>query len=469
MANLEIFHGGPDFDYRQLFIDVLTEGAFDTQGSFMETVTLTHENITLTIQASEGFDVTGPRSIAFGKIASLTLKVDGTTVAVLNNLPSTISGGSIQSLMDATYSDPSDINIIYSFAAINAFGSADSDSLHGTQFGDTLDGSEGRDMIFAGDGDDLIGLADTASKRGDYVRPGLGDNTINATAVFGSDGKRGGHEMSFNDLIAKITVDLKAGTASAAGMSTTFDNVHYVAGTHGNDILKGGGPAKDWEAFVGNAGKDNIDGRGGFDFVFYDDEVDYGAATAHGWKNGTKGVVVNLANKTAKDSYGDTDTLKNIEGAIGTRFKDKLTGDSKANHFVGHQSADTLNGAGGDDTLQGGEGKDVLVGGAGRDSFYFGEFGNSVLDTISDFESGTDTIELEMDVFLDIGAKLSRGEFLARASGHDAKDEFDRIIFDKQTRTVWYDRDGSEHDYAAQKVATLQVGASLKFGDFDMV
>ena len=97
------------------------------------------------------------------------------------------------------------------------------------------------------------------------------------------DYESGRFTLAFVDLLGPITVDLAAGTASSSDMSATgLSYVRYVGATHGNDTLKGGGADVAFEAFVGNSGNDDIDGGAGFDFVFYDDEEDYGAATIGG-------------------------------------------------------------------------------------------------------------------------------------------------------------------------------------------
>lgn len=62
-------------------------------------------------------------------------------------------------------------------------------------------------------------------------------------------------------------------------------------------------------------------------------------------------------------------------------------------------AADILNGFGGNDTLNGGAGTDILNGGAGADTFVYNtaaqsRVGLGLRDTITDFTSGVDTINL---------------------------------------------------------------------------
>jgi len=65
--------------------------------------------------------------------------------------------------------------------------------------------------------------------------------------------------------------------------------------------------------------------------------------------------------------------------------------------LIGTAAGDRLNGEAGDDYLRGGAGADQLSGGAGRDMFVYAHVGDSTaaaFDTITDFTSGTDRIDL---------------------------------------------------------------------------
>ncbi|BDT16413.1 calcium-binding protein [Arthrospira platensis NCB002] len=81
---------------------------------------------------------------------------------------------------------------------------------------------------------------------------------------------------------------------------------------------------------------------------------------------------------------------------IGGAGRDILIG-GKGNDFLdGGPGNDRLNGGPGNDTLNGGPGRDILTGGPGADVFVFG-FGESRVaapDRITDFEIGTDKIDL---------------------------------------------------------------------------
>jgi Ca2+-binding RTX toxin-like protein len=108
------------------------------------------------------------------------------------------------------------------------------------------------------------------------------------------------------------------------------DNV--LNGGAGNDILEGRG------------GADTLNGGSGFDFASY--ESSPGAVTVRlpGVGSDTQTAIA-----TGADATGDT--LSSIEGLVGSRFDDHLTGNSLNNILVGGLGNDTLDGKGGIDTV----------------------------------------------------------------------------------------------------------------------
>ncbi|MGL9621324.1 VCBS domain-containing protein [Bradyrhizobium sp. U531] len=115
------------------------------------------------------------------------------------------------------------------------------------------------------------------------------------------------------------------------------DGNDRISGGDGNDILFGGA-GKDY--LTGGAGDDILDGGPGFDRAVYTDA--------------TGGVTINLAAGTASGAGVDTDTLVNIEAAIGSNFADTFnaagfTGDA---HVPGSPVGyNEFEGKGGDDTI----------------------------------------------------------------------------------------------------------------------
>jgi serralysin len=81
----------------------------------------------------------------------------------------------------------------------------------------------------------------------------------------------------------------------------------------------------------------------------------------------------------------------NFSIAYGTIIED-ATGGSARDLLWGNDVANALNGNGGDDVIKGFGGNDTLYGGAGNDNFGFANDGS--IDTIADFQSGHDKIDL---------------------------------------------------------------------------
>jgi Ca2+-binding RTX toxin-like protein len=78
---------------------------------------------------------------------------------------------------------------------------------------------------------------------------------------------------------------------------------------------------------------------------------------------------------------------------VGNDWNNRIEGNAGSNYIRGGAGADTLLGFGGDDVIIGDQGTDTLFGGAGRDTFVFTDTDHS-RDTITDFVSGTDKIDL---------------------------------------------------------------------------
>ncbi len=150
-----------------------------------------------------------------------------------------------------------------------------------------------------------------------------------------------------------------------------------IGGDKGADIIFGG-EGNDW--LQGNRGKDTLDGGAGDDFI-----------------KGGKGkdeLIGGTGNDTLKGNRGE-DILNGGEGndwLQGNRGKDILNGELGDDTLRGGKGDDILNGGEGNDILRGNRGDDILTGGEGADIFIFNA--NSSEDTITDFESGADLIDL---------------------------------------------------------------------------
>lgn len=216
--------------------------------------------------------------------------------------------------------------------------------------GDVIDTGGSADMVQGYGGDDYI------QDRGgaDSYNGGAGFDTLTYDSWF----------YRPYAITRGIVADLVLGTvAGPDGAKDTISGIEAVNGTFMNDSLKGNAAAN---TFIGFAGADRFDGRGGFDMVNYARDISQG---------GVDGIRVNLATGIVRDGFGRQDSLISIEGVEGTALADFMTDNGGDNFFSG---------GGGDDTLSFGIGNDTGRGGAGADSFIFRSpvFGD---ETIADF------------------------------------------------------------------------------------
>ncbi|MGB3408706.1 MAG: calcium-binding protein, partial [Jannaschia sp.] len=233
-------------------------------------------------------------------------------------------------------------------------GRAGNDFLRGDGGNDTLIGGDGRDTLFGDDGDDRLDASGGAAGTqgfGDYVRPGLGQNTILGHAALYADGE--GIDISYSDIRTATGVDITV-AADGSGTTTsrigtviddTFTFAHYFEGSFLADRMESTG-GDGWRGFVGLDGADTIVGGGAEDTLIYDNDAGYG---------GTLGVIVNFRTGRAKDGWGNLDVFAGIEGARGTDFDDLFAGGGIAGDrivYEGLGGIDTFRLAAADDVIR---------------------------------------------------------------------------------------------------------------------
>ena len=259
----------------------------------------------------------------------------------------------------------------------------------------------------------------------------------------------GGANMTANGL----------GTASGGGGNDTLTGIENLIGSAYDDTLTGDANAN---ILTGGDGNDTLVGGAGSDTAAYN--------------LATSAVVVNLATTTAQSTGGaGNDTLSGIENLTGSASGDALTGDSGINILSGLAGNDTLAGADGNDTLIGGAGNDTLTGGNGADGFVFNFAPNNTTnkDTITDFTSGTDSLQLSKAVFTALTGQvgtLSSEQFWSAADAVKGHDGDDRIVYNSTTGVLYYDADGSGAGAAVQ-IALLGTSThpSLLYTDLQII
>ncbi len=275
--------------------------------------------------------------------------------------------------------------------------------------------------------------------------------------IFSANGVKKGEEFHANTFIAGNQLNPHVSALNDGGFIVTWDSefqdgadlgvyvqrfdangkaTNMLVSTAGNDVLTGSafsdtltGNDKDNALFGGNgndtlagwSGADTMVGGSGNDIYFVeniDDEViekfNDGIDTVN-----SKVTYVSLENienitltgTSAIDGIGNSqaNTITGNTAAnwlSGGEGNDKLAGGAGADTLWGDNGNDALLGGTGNDTLNGGRGNDKLDGGTGN-NMLTGEGGNDVfkfitvghVDTITDFNVISDTIQLDNAVF----------------------------------------------------------------------
>ncbi|BDI15804.1 hypothetical protein ANSO36C_16060 [Nostoc cf. commune SO-36] len=287
-----------------------------------------------------------------------------------------------------------DIITIDTSISANLKGGKGNDKLYGSSINDILYGEAGDDELEGGDGiDQLYGGTDN-----DTLSGGAGNDKLFGEG--GNDilyGEAGNDELEGGDGIDKLYGGIDNDRLyGGAGNDKLFgeDGRDLLLGDAGDDELVGGADADtlyggsdtdtlyggaDDDKLLGEAGNDFIDGATEIDTVSYDNSpssVVVNIDEAQNYQNpgGTFHTTIvttsliptdtepnfTIAAGTAKDGFGTTDTLRNLENIIGSAFDDVLIGNSLNNRISGLVGNDLLVGNAGNDSLDGGDGIDTV-------------------------------------------------------------------------------------------------------------
>jgi serralysin len=187
-------------------------------------------------------------------------------------------------------------------------------------------------------------------------------------------------DKSFFDLLSVLT----AGSDVIKGTESGND---IIIGTNkGNDKIYGLGG----DDFIkGSAGNNLIDGGSGWNTLSYTETF---------WhRDGVKsGVTVDVVKGTVKNSWGGTDTVKNVQGYEGTHLVDRFNGGNANDSFMGLR---------GNDTLVGGKGLDEAR--YYKDAKYDGKLG-IVADLVKGkIKDGFGTVDTIKSIERVIGTKFN--------------------------------------------------------------
>jgi len=135
----------------------------------------------------------------------------------------------------------------------------------------------------------------------------------------------------------------------------------------GNDTISSGA-SNDW--LIAGRGADAYDGGSGFDMLAY---VRANTAVRVDMSNADG---TSFFRETNSDSFAFGDTMKNIEGVVGSRFDDTIRGlnGGRSSYINGFDGNDAITGGSGADVLKGGKGDDrINLSGGGGDRVFGGE------------------------------------------------------------------------------------------------
>lgn len=311
------------------------------------------------------------------------------------------------------------------------------DDLYGQGGNDFLNDGGGangfEDTMLGGAGDDVYRVGVRGSSTVELA--GEGDDTVETDfSVYGL-------QANIENLVVLTDVahaafvgnELNNGITGGSGADGLY-------GREGNDVLSGGSGAAN--TLLGQEGDDIYIVTAAGDSV-----IEFAG----------QGIDTVQTNSLAGLSYTLTANVENLAFFGSGNFTG--IGNDLNNTLQSSFGDDFLSGLDGDDVLSGLEGADTLLGGAGADLFaYFG--GETGLDRILDFTSGTDQIFLSALGFAQTGTLQ-----LVQSGTPVATTANSTFLYNVNNGILSYDADGNGAGVAVQ-LAQLNAGLTLAIGDF---
>jgi Ca2+-binding RTX toxin-like protein len=273
---------------------------------------------------------------------------------------------------------------------------------------------------------------------------------------------------------------------------STYKLQGLIIGTQGNDNLVGDsnanmllGKAGD-DIMNGQAGSDNMIGGTGDDIYYIDNTGDILT------ENSNEGI--DTVNSSISYTLGANIENLTLSGSSAING----TGNNLDNVIIANSGSNILNGGEGSDTINGGLGADKLVGGLGNDTFVFNSqfivdkfstlgfmnnwynnlyfmkvssiSSNGNIDTIMDFSTADDIIQLDDTVFAkltNIGT-LNSDNFRSSTNGA-AADSNEYILYNISNGNLSYDADGNGSGAAIVFATLSNKPVDLTYNDFVVI
>lgn len=260
-------------------------------------------------------------------------------------------------------------------------GTANADTLTGTNVTDRFHGGEGADRMTGGDGDDSYHV----DNAGDVIveRAGEGTDTIISTV-----------SKTLSAHVENLTL---AGIDAINATGNSLNNI--LIGNSAKNTLNGGAGA---DSMAGGAGDDS----------YYVDNTGDSVSEAQG--QGTDRVIASI-------SYSLGANVEDLQ--LSGTANLNATGNELANKLTGNSGANTLYGLAGDDRLTGGLGADHMLGGEDDDLY---EVDNTA-DVVTEFEDeGMDTVEASVTYTL--GANVENLILIGTAAIDGTGNELNNLL-----------------------------------------
>ena len=341
--------------------------------------------------------------------------------------------------------------------AITIIGNAGKNSLTGSAYDDWLDGGAGVDTLIGGNGDDTYLIDNSADLITETVNGGNNDSVFASVSYV---------------LSSNVENLMLLGSTAINATGNSANNL--MIGNDANNVLDG------------KAGVDTLDGKGGSDIYLISLATDHADAEIN--DSGVSGIdEIRFAATSASTLtlYAADTGIEKVVIGTGSSATAVTTGTAALNInaaavnngliISGNAGKNNLIGTNYTDQLVGGNGNDTLTGGAGADFFLFNTAPNakSNLDTITDFVSGVDKLQVSKAVFSKLGSAtgdLAAGQFWSAAGATSGHDSDDRFIYNTTSGALYYDADGSGRGAAVQIALIGNVShPGLAYTDFQIV